>query len=255
MADNTTIKDAVKARYQAVAQAQGASCCGSECCIPDASVTDISTGYSARELSQIPQEANLGLGCGNPTVLADLRAGEIVVDLGSGAGVDCFLAAQRVGERGRVIGIDMTDAMLERARENAHRGGFTNVEFRQGEIEDIPVDAGTADMVISNCVINLAPDKAQVFREIHRILKPGGRFCISDVVSKGTIPVAEREDMEKWAGCIAGSLPKEEYLDIVRRAGFVEIDVRSEVEYDYRKTDQYSLASVTVTARKSKGLA
>lgn len=250
MPDGDSIKSAVKAKYGAVAQGKTSVCCdtSTSCCSGD--LVSISTGYTAEELASLPQGAELGLGCGNPTALAEIHPGEVVVDLGSGAGVDCFLAARKVGERGLIIGIDMTEDMLEKARLNAINGGYTNVEFRQGDIENIPVKDSTADLIISNCVINLAPDKSRVFREIYRVLKPGGRLCVSDVVSKGTIPDAIRGDMEKWAGCIAGALEKGEYLDMISNLGFQYTQIRSEVDYDYEKTDDYSLASVTVVAFK-----
>jgi ubiquinone/menaquinone biosynthesis C-methylase UbiE len=250
MPDDDSIKDAVKAKYGAVAQGKTSVCCDTKtsCCSGD--LVSISTGYTNEELAALPEGAELGLGCGNPTALAEIHPGEVVVDLGSGAGVDCFLAARIVGERGLVIGVDMTEDMLEKAQANARKGGYANVEFRQGDIENIPVQDSTVDLVISNCVINLAPDKERVFREIYRVLKPGGRFCVSDVVSKGTIPEKVRGDMEKWAGCIAGALEKNEYLEMIRNLGFQYTEVRSEVDYDYEKTDEYSLASVTVVAFK-----
>lgn len=250
MPDRKTIKDAVKAKYGAVAKGKKSVCCDSAtpCCSED--LVSISTGYTHDELATLPEGSEMGLGCGNPTSLAEIHPGEVVVDLGSGAGVDCFLAAKKVGERGLVIGVDMTEDMLDKARQNARKGGYANVEFRQGEIENIPVQDSTVDLVISNCVINLAPDKERVFREIYRVLKPGGRFCVSDVVSKGTIPDPVREDMEKWAGCIAGALEKNEYLSIIRNLGFQHTKIGSEVDYDYEKTDEYSLASITVVAYK-----
>lgn len=249
MPSNAHITDAVKSRYASIAKGQG-SCCGADasCCSDE--VTDISTGYSPEELASLPEGANLGLGCGNPIALTKLREGETVVDLGSGAGIDCFLAAQKVGPKGHVIGIDMTEAMIAKARANAAKSGHKNVEFRLGQIERMPVDSGSVDVVISNCVINLVPDKLAAFHEIHRVLRPGGHFTVSDVVSKGTIPAHEREDMEKWAGCIAGALPRDEYLAIVGQAGFSDIEVNAEVEYDYRKDDSFALESITVTARK-----
>lgn len=250
MPDGDSIKNAVKAKYGAVAQGKMSVCCDTNATCCNGALVNISTGYTREELSALPEGAELGLGCGNPTAIADIQPGEVVVDLGSGAGVDCFLAAQKVGERGLVIGIDMTEDMLEKARQNAIRGGYSNVEFRQGDIESIPVKASTADLVISNCVINLAPDKSRVFREIYRVLKPGGRFCISDVVTKGRIPDRIREDMEKWAGCVAGAVEKNEYLEMIRNLGFQYTEVRREVDYDYEKTETYSLASVTVVAFK-----
>jgi len=250
MPDGDSIKNAVKAKYGAVAQGKTAVCCDTttSCCSGD--LVSVSTGYTEAELATVPDGAELGLGCGNPTALAEINPGEVVVDLGSGAGVDCFLAAKKVGERGLVIGIDMTEDMLEKARVNAMTGGYSNVEFRQGDIENIPVKESTADLVISNCVINLAPDKARVFREIYRVLKPGGRLCVSDIVSKGSIPDNVRDDMEKWAGCIAGAVEKDAYLDMIRTLGFEHTEVRCEVDYDYEKTDDYSLASVTIVAYK-----
>jgi ubiquinone/menaquinone biosynthesis C-methylase UbiE len=249
MTDSKTITEAVRDRYAAIAEKNG-SCCGPSCC--DSSVTDMSLGYSTEELASLPEGANLSLGCGNPTALADVKSGETVIDLGSGAGIDCFLAAQKVGPSGHVIGIDMTEAMIKKARENAAKASHENVEFRLGQIEQIPVDTNTADIVISNCVINLAPDKERVFREIYRVLKPGGRFVVSDVIAKGSIPEADRRDMEMWAGCIAGALEKELYLDIVRRTGFVDLDIKSEVEYDYKKSDAFALASMTLEAFKPR---
>lgn len=253
MADRQTIIDSVKSKYGAVARTSAPSCCG-PCGCGDSVATDISVGYAADELKSVPKGASMGLGCGNPTAFADLKSGEVVLDLGSGGGVDCFLAAQKVGDRGFVIGIDMTEAMIDRSKQNAIAGGYANVNFRLGEIEDLPVDSNTVDAIISNCVINLAPDKSRVFGEMYRVLKPGGRFCVSDVVSKGAIPSQVQEDMERWAGCVAGALDKNDYLRIVQKAGFERIEIRSEVEYDYRKTDDFSLASVTVVGYKPASL-
>jgi ubiquinone/menaquinone biosynthesis C-methylase UbiE len=248
--DSRTITDAVKAKYGAVARGKVKVCCDTGGSCDSDQLVSISRGYSADELATLPQGAEMGLGCGNPTGLAEIKPGEVVVDLGSGAGVDCFLAAQRVGERGLVIGIDMTEDMIERAKQNAKEGGFTNVEFRLGDIENIPVQDSSVDLVISNCVINLAPDKERVFRQIYRILRPGGRLCVSDIVSKGRIPDSVRSDMEKWAGCIAGAMEKTEYLGLIRNLGFQKTEVRTENDYDYEKTDDYSIASVTVVAYK-----
>ncbi len=249
MTDPKTITEAVRERYAAIAERSG-SCCGPSCC--DSSVTDMSLGYSKEELATLPEGADLGLGCGNPTALADVKPGETVIDLGSGAGIDCFLAAQKVGSSGHVIGIDMTEAMIKRARENASKAAHPNVEFRLGQIEQMPVKENTADIVISNCVINLAPDKERVFREILRVLKPGGRFVVSDVIAKGTIPEADRRDMEMWAGCIAGALDKDLYLAIVRKTGFIDLEIKAEVEYDYKKSEVFALASMTLEAFKPK---
>jgi SAM-dependent methyltransferase len=185
-------------------------------------------GYSRQELVSIPAEANLGLGCGNPTAIGELKEGETVVDLGSGGGIDCFLAARRVGAEGRVIGVDMTPPMIERARQAADAAGFPNVEFRLGEIEHLPVADRTADVVISNCVINLSPDKRQTFREAYRILKDGGRLAVSDIVLLAELPPRLRESVELYASCVAGAMPKQDYLQAIREAGFKNIEVVSE---------------------------
>ncbi|MBI1982916.1 MAG: arsenite methyltransferase [Acidobacteria bacterium] len=250
--DAGTVKKAVEERYAAIARGEIKSCCDTSNA-PDPELYTIATmaqGYDAAELAAIPEGANLGLGCGDPTAEADLAVGQTVLDLGSGAGVDCFLAARRVGPGGHVIGVDMTDAMLAKARENARRGGFTNVEFRKGEIENLPVDSGTVDRIISNCVINLAPDKARVFAEAYRVLKPGGAFTVSDIVSFGVVPADVRGDLEKWAGCTAGAMEKEKYLGVIRGAGFGEVAVLKEVIYDYQRGSDYGFASLTVRATK-----
>lgn len=250
MPEKETITEAVKAKYSSVAKGKISICCEPGAVASGEQLVKISTGYSDGDLSALPDGADMGLGCGNPTGLAEIKSGEVVVDLGSGGGIDCFLAAKQVGERGLVIGIDMTEEMIAKARDNARRGGYANVEFRQGDIEHLPIEASSVDLVISNCVINLTPDKDRVFREIYRVLKPGGRLCVSDVVSKGEIPAQERDDMEKWAGCVAGALERSEYLSKIENAGFNLPEVRAEVDYDYGRTDDYSLASVTVVAYK-----
>ena len=182
-------------------------------------------GYSEKELSSIPAEANMGLSCGNPTAIASLRPGEIVVDLGSGGGLDVFLAARQVGPAGRAIGIDMTPAMIERAREIATKGGYENVEFHLASIDQLPLEDGSVDCVISNCVINLAPDKTAVFREIARVLKPGGRLAASDIALKQELPPAIAESMAAYVGCIAGAIPMEEYRAGLRAAGFERVAI------------------------------
>ena len=253
--EDKNIKKAVEERYAGIARgeikADGSCCSGS----PSPGTLTYNTctmaaGYDASELAALPEGADLGLGCGDPTVDADLQPGQTVLDLGSGAGVDCFLAARRVGADGYVIGVDMTDEMLAKARDNARRGNFSNVEFRKGEIEALPVESSTVDRIISNCVINLAPDKKQVFNEAHRVLKPGGAITVSDIVSLGEIPASVQRDMERWAGCTAGALEKEEYLKVIRAAGFRTVAVLKEVVYDYLRTPDYGLASVTVRAVK-----
>jgi arsenite methyltransferase len=185
-------------------------------------------GYSAEELQSIPEEARMGLGCGNPTALASLKEGEVVLDLGAGGGIDCFLASVAVGKTGRVIGVDMTPEMLHRARENARNGSYDNVEFRLGEIENLPVADGTVDVVISNCVINLSPDKARVFNEAYRVLKPGGRVMVSDMVLTRELPENVRNSLAAYAGCVAGASLKEDYLATITKAGFEDVEVVSE---------------------------
>ena len=196
------------------------SCCGDSSCAcgSDAAVAN---GYAVEDLLAAPEDAaGLSLGCGNPLALAGLQPGEVVLDIGSGAGLDSFLAAKKVGESGKVIGVDMTPAMLERARATAERAGIGNVEFRQGFAEALPVEAGTVDVVISNCVINLSEDKGRVFREAFRVLKPGGRLELSDVVTGGALPFELRENSQGWAECVTGALPEQEYLDLIEQAGF-----------------------------------
>ncbi|MBI1799221.1 MAG: arsenite methyltransferase [Candidatus Eisenbacteria bacterium] len=220
----------VRERYGAVAEGvSGAAgcCCGPECA--DQVLSDI--GYTADQAAAIPEGANLGLGCGNPLAWAHLRPGETVLDLGSGAGVDCFLASREVGREGRVIGVDMTAAMIDRARTNAAKGDWSNVEFRLGEIEHLPVADGTVDAIISNCVVNLSPDKAQVFREAHRALRPGGRMVVSDLVWLRPLPEVLRHDVDLYVGCVAGASLKEDYLALIRAAGFRDVEVVHEGTY------------------------
>jgi len=210
-------------------------------------------GYSEQELGRAPDGAMMGLGCGNPTALAELKEGDVVLDLGSGPGLDVFLAAQRVGQSGHVIGVDMTSEMVERARRTAKRCGYSNVEFRMGEIENLPLDDESVDVVISNCVINLSPDKLTTFKEAFRVLKPGGRMFVSDLVTEGELPADVRRSLEAWAACIAGALPKQEYLDTIKRAGFREVAVVGQHSYAEPGIDQTlsgRSTSVQVRARK-----
>jgi SAM-dependent methyltransferase len=250
--DPKTIKKAVEERYAAIARGEAKSCCDKTHAPADGlyNIATMAQGYKASELAAIPEGANLGLGCGDPTADADLQPGQTVLDLGSGAGVDCFLAARRVSPEGYVIGVDMTDEMLARARENARRGGFTNVEFRKGEIENLPVESGTVDRIFSNCVINLAPDKARVFAEAYRVLKRGGAITVSDIVSFGKVPTSVRTDLEQWAGCIAGAMDRDDYLSVMRSTGFREVSVLKEVVYDYLRGPNHGFASITVRAVK-----
>jgi arsenite methyltransferase len=199
----------------------------SGCCNPG-DIMAMAVGYSMEELQAIPEEARMGLGCGNPTALASLKEGEVVLDLGAGGGIDCFLAAVAVGKTGKAIGVDMTPEMLHRARDNARNGGYDNVEFRLGEIENLPVADGTVDAVISNCVVNLSPDKARVFKEAYRVLKPGGRVMVSDIVLTRELPEDIRNSLAAYAGCVAGASRKEDYLATIVGAGFENVEVVSE---------------------------
>lgn len=226
----TDIRDAVKERYGKIAEREVHSCCGMGTATA-AETISAAIGYGKQEMASVPEGANLGLGCGNPVALAALKRGDTVLDLGSGAGFDCFLAAKQVGETGRVIGVDMTPSMLAKARENARKGGYTNVEFREGHIESLPVEDNSVDVVISNCVINLSPDKEAVFREIHRVLKPGGRFFISDLVLLHDLPESIASSQELYCACVAGALQKRDYLAAMQAAGFTAIRVAKEARY------------------------
>jgi arsenite methyltransferase len=228
------IGKAVRERYGNIAK-QGSSCCGpvKSCCGSTDLVQDISKniGYSQEELEAVPEGANLGLGCGNPVALASLKAGEVVLDLGSGAGFDCFLAANQVGKTGKVIGVDMTAEMLERGRENARKGNFDNVEFRLGEIENLPVGDNQVDIIISNCVINLSPNKERVFKEAFRVLRPGGRLMVSDIVLLKELPEEIKNSVAAYVSCIAGATTKQEYLKEIQAAGFKETKVQGEAAF------------------------
>jgi SAM-dependent methyltransferase len=226
--DPQAVKSAVRERYAGFVS-NNQSCCGSTsscgCAEPDAS---LGLGYAPEDLEAVPQGANLGLGCGNPVALASLKPGEVVLDLGSGAGFDAFLASKRVGPTGRVIGVDMTPAMIERATALASTHGYTNVEFRLGEIEALPLADASVDVVISNCVVNLSTDKARTFREAYRVLKPGGRLMVSDLVLARPLPEALRQDMDAYGACVAGALLKADYLKAIEAAGFVGLALAGE---------------------------
>jgi len=228
------IKKVVREGYAKIAK-QDSSCCGpvTSCCGSTDLAQDIgkSIGYTEEELTSVPQGTNLGLGCGNPVALASLREGETVLDLGSGAGFDCFLAADKVGEKGRVIGVDMTLEMIEKARENARKGNYRNVEFRLGEIENLPVADNLVDVVISNCVINLAPDKRRVFMEAFRVLKPGGRLMLSDMVLVKELPDFIKSSIEAYIGCLSGAMMRGEYIAAIEAAGFQEVGIIDETSF------------------------
>ncbi|MFQ5961252.1 MAG: arsenite methyltransferase [Candidatus Methylomirabilales bacterium] len=228
------IKTVVKEAYAGIARERRSGCGpATACCGGTDGAQKMSTqvGYSKEELRGVPEGADLGLGCGNPLALASLREGETVLDLGSGAGLDVFLAAGKVGKTGRAIGVDMTAAMIERATENATRGDYGNVEFRLGDIEDLPVADNTVDVVISNCVINLSPDKPEVFREAYRVLTPGGRLMISDIVLLSELPDPIKRSVEAYIGCVAGAMLKDEYVGAIRAAGFQDIQILHETSF------------------------
>jgi len=227
--DTVEVKEMVRARYGSIAAGAASDCCAPSCCggstasVADSKSADM--GYSAEELAAVPEGANLGLGCGNPQAIAAMKPGETVIDLGAGAGFDCFLAAKQVGPTGHVIGVDMTHEMLKKARENAAKVGAGNVEFRLGEIEHLPIADDTADVILSNCVINLVPDKAQVFREAFRVLKPGGRLAISDVVNTAPLSPELASDRALICGCVAGAAPASQIEAWLREAGFTAVRV------------------------------
>src|SRR5213596_895643 len=250
MADET-LKQIVKEKYGRAAQrvTSGGACCGST---PGRSECDpITTNlYDAAETATLPEGAVLAsLGCGNPTALADLHEGEVVLDLGSGGGIDVLLSAKRVGPTGKAYGLDMTDEMLALARENQAKAGATNVEFLKGEIENIPLPPQAVDVIISNCVINLSADKARILKEAHRVLRPGGRFAVSDVICRGEIPDAVRHSMELWVGCVAGALAESEYRRLLQDAGFVDIDMEPTRVYEFKDAGIDDVLAREVTGR------
>jgi arsenite methyltransferase len=240
-------KDIIKKKYGEIAIAGSSSCFGG--CCRDMNVTDLSKsiGYSEDDIKAVP-DANLGLGCGNPTAFAELKAGDVVLDLGSGAGFDSFLAAQKVGCSGKVIGVDMTQTMLEKARMNALQYGYSNVEFRLGDIEALPVEDRSVDIIISNCVINLAPDKEKVFAEAFRVLKPGGRMYISDMVLLAELPEDLKNDKDLLAGCVAGAILKEEYLMLLEKAGFSVEILHEDVSISKRQYKELPVESLKLKA-------
>ena len=255
--DSADIKEMVRNRYGSIAAASASCCAPATSSGTPEGEKSARMGYTEAELTAVPDGANLGLGCGNPQAIAALRSGEVLIDLGSGAGFDCLLAARQVGPDGRVIGIDMTHEMLAKARDNAARVGAANVEFRLGEIEHLPVADATGDVIISNCVINLVPDKAQVFREAFRVLKPGGRLAVADVVNVNPLPAELASDQALLCGCVAGAATIAEIEDWLIAAGFTGIDIQVKPESrEYiatwaagRGIENY-VASATIEARK-----
>ncbi len=267
MSTENDLKALVRQKYSEIAlqdkDTNAASCCGAGGCSTEV-YNIMSDDYS--HLPGYNPDADLGLGCGLPTEFAQIKPGDTVIDLGSGAGNDCFIARSLTGATGKVIGIDFTEAMIEKARENADKLGYNNVEFRQGDIENMPVGAGMADVIVSNCVLNLVPNKANVIREIFRVLKPGGHFSISDIVLKGELPVSLRQAAEMYAGCVSGAIQKDAYLSSITEAGFESITVQKEKTIhipddilsgymsteeikDFRNSDS-GIYSITVFARK-----
>ncbi|MBU6220689.1 MAG: arsenite methyltransferase [Bacteroidetes bacterium] len=267
MKTEAELKQIVKDKYSEIAlqdkETNMSSCCGAGGCSTEV-YNIMSDDYTT--LEGYNAEADLGLGCGLPTQFAKIKKGDVVVDLGSGAGNDCFIARHETGETGKVIGIDFTPKMIERARMNAEARGFNNVEFREGDIENMPVTANTADVIVSNCVLNLVPNKNGVFKDIYRVLKPGGHFSISDVVLEGTLPEGLRKDAEMYAGCVSGAIQKEDYLDLIKENGFENITIQiqkpivipDDILMKYLSTEQIHLFktghtgifSITVFAKK-----
>lgn len=269
MQTDEQLKEIVRQKYSEIAlqdkETNEASCCGSTCCSTEV-YNIMSDDYTKME--GYNPDADLGLGCGLPTQFAKIKKGDTVIDLGSGAGNDCFIARSEAGEEGKVIGIDFTTAMIDKARANTDKLGFKNVEFRQGDIEKMPVTANTADVIVSNCVLNLVPNKDNVFKEIFRVLKPGGHFSISDVVLVGNLPDALRKDAEMYAGCVSGAIQKEVYLELIHANGFTNVTLQkekaiiipddilknylNETEMANFKAGNTGIFSITVYAEKSK---
>jgi len=250
--DSTTVKTAVKNKYASLAKSSS-SCCGPSCgCGTESGIAGTITMndlYAGVDRS-IREAADLGLGCGTPAASADLQPGMTVLDLGSGAGIDVFVASHYVGTTGRVIGVDMTQEMIDRAEANRKKLKIEHVEFRLGEIEALPVEDSSVDRILSNCVINLVPDKAAAFGEMFRVLRPGGKFTVSDIVSVGQIPENIRNDMLEWAGCVAGALEKDQYLSIVRAAGFTDLQLVAEKPYQLDGSLPFGLRSITLSATR-----
>jgi arsenite methyltransferase len=249
--DDKEISRFIKERYGKIARGEVTFCCPT--CGPTTVDQCLAVGYTEEDLKSVPDLAILGVGCGNPATLAELQAGETVVDLGAGAGIDVFLAANRVGERGRVIGVDMTEDMVAKGSRLAQQHGYGNVEFRLGEIENLPLDSESVDVIISNCVINLTRDKLASFREAYRVLKPGGRMLIADLVTQGQLPEEVKKSFAAWADCLAGAMEREEYLHTIRRANFAAVAIVSQRPYETPEMDERlrgKILSVNVRALK-----
>jgi ubiquinone/menaquinone biosynthesis C-methylase UbiE len=245
------VKEYVKKSYGEIAQSEESCCCS--CCRSTSREDALRVGYNEEDLASIPESSSMGLGCGNPVALASLKEGEVVLDMGSGGGIDVFLAAKKVGPKGKAIGVDMTEEMVDRARATASEYGYENVEFRLGEIENLPVEDNSVDVIISNCVINLSPDKERVFKEAYRVLKPKGRMMISDIVTEGELPPKIKKSLAAWAGCLAGAFEKEQYLDLIRKAGFRSVTVVSERTCSTDISDELKgkITSIQVEAQKT----
>lgn len=239
MKEKKDIKKSIQKTYGDIAKTGSSCCCSCSCDGTSANAISQKVGYTEQDMSTVPEGANLGLGCGNPVALADIKPGETVLDLGSGAGFDSFLAAKRTGPTGKVIGVDMTTEMIQRANENAQKGDYKNVTFIQGEIESLPVSDGSVDIIISNCVINLSTDKPKVFREAYRVLKSGGRLMVSDIVLLKELPPEIRDSVDAYIGCLAGALLKKDYLTAMQAAGFSNIEIVEESAFplDYILND------------------
>jgi ubiquinone/menaquinone biosynthesis C-methylase UbiE len=254
------IKKVVRKSYAKIAKQESSCCAPVDSCCGTADLTqDISKkiGYSEEDIKAVPEGANLGLGCGNPVAIASLKEGETVLDLGSGAGFDCFLAADKVGKKGRVIGIDMTPEMVEKARENVQKGEYENVEFRLGEIENLPIADSSADIIISNCVINLAPDKKKIFKEAFRALRPGGRLMISDIVLLKELPDTIKNSIEAYVGCVSGAVMKDKYIGAIEEAGFKEVRIIDETSFPYESlendpTTRAIIENLNISPEKAK---
>jgi arsenite methyltransferase len=245
------IKEFVKDRYGEIAKKEKTTC---SCCGTSVLEQAKAIGYSIEELKEIPESAVMGLGCGNPVALAALKKGQTVLDLGSGGGIDVFLAANKVGGKGKAIGVDMTREMIRKAEDNAKRGGYKNVEFRLGEIENLPVESESVDVAVSNCVINLSTDKRRVFEEVFRVLKPKGKMMISDIVTEKELPDEIRKSFSAWADCIGGALVKRDYLGAIKQAGFKDIKILDErvfLEDDMSEKIKGKIVSIKVEAKKA----